>query len=138
MAAARALGSTAVPTASRSETATSRAGSGRAAVSVLQFTPMPTTAYSSMPLSASAASSVRMPQTFRLPMTRSFVHLMPTSAGQQSRMARRMATATAAVSHSSSAASRCGRSRTERYTPPGGETNVRPRLPRPPVWRPVT
>ena len=60
------------------------------------FTPMPATMESTVPVSASTVSSVRMPQSFFVPRTRSFVHLMPGCTPHAS-SARQTATATCAV-----------------------------------------
>ena len=59
------------------------------------LTPMPSTAYSSMPLSKSMLASQSMPQTLRPLMYRSLTHLIFTSTSASASMAR--ATATAAM-----------------------------------------
>lgn len=81
--------------------------------------------------------SVRMPQSFFPPSTRSFVHLISGYTPLTAKTARAAATAAMAVRCMSASGFACGRRITLKYRPPGGETKVRPRRPFPAVWQPV-
>ena len=85
-----------------------RSSGGKSSGRWRTFTPMPATMESIVPVSASTVSSVRMPQSFFVPRTRSLVHLMPGCTPQRS-SARQTATATCAVTVMAAVAAHAGR-----------------------------
>ena len=122
----------ALPASIRREVAFSANFAGKA--SVLALIPMPKTTYSTR--SISAAISVRMPQTLRLPMTTSFGHLSLAAHPVTERMPRQTAMPAKRVMLLISDGTRLGRSKTLNQIPvPAGDSHVRPKRPLPPVCR---
>ena len=125
---ASASGDTLYPCMAR-EAAISAISGGKAVCATL--TPMPTTSHSAPP-SGRREDSVRMPHSFFPSSTTSLHHLMPHTAPQTCWMARHTATAASGVTVSSCPAGQ-PRHRTDRYSPPSGDRNERPRRPFPAV-----
>ena len=80
----------------------------------LTLTPAPMTRDCTAPVSPSRAISVRMPQSFLPPSTRSLVHLIPTWAPETRSTARATATAAIPVAPRRAWGGSWGRSSTER------------------------
>ena len=96
---------------------------------------MPTMTQSGAP-SGRNDDSVRMPQTFRPPSTKSLGHLIPQRRPQTRSTARHTATAASGVTIGSVSVRRPVRHSTDRYSPsPGGDWKLRPMRPRPAVWQ---
>ena len=117
--------------------ATGRSSSGKSCICSETLTPTPSTAWRTR--SGSARSSVSRPAILRPLHSTSLGHLIRALPAPISRAASAAATAAAMVISGARAGAIAGRSTTENVSAlPRGATQLRPRRPRPRVWKSAT